>query len=155
MIKKIYIFDIDGVLLDSSHRYRVKSDGKIDLNHWRTNCVESEIMKDAELPMASIYKKLLHKPSTYVIIATARQMTRHDFKSIENTIGMPNHFIYRKKDDNQSGTSLKLKGIKKLLNLKQFSGKMVTLFEDNIDYLYGLTSKLNCEPVYIHSKQGF
>ena len=156
MIKRIYVFDIDGVLLDSSHRFKTDPvTHKIDLPYWIENCTPEKVAQDVPLPTANLYKKLLLNPSAYVIIATARVMAKADWQSIEKHLGMPNHFIHRKAGDMQSGVTLKGNALKRLFTLKQYSGKMVTFFEDNIDYLHGLTKMgLIHQPVYIHSKQG-
>ena len=50
MIKKIKIYDLDGTLLDSSHRYRAVG-GKIDLAHWRENDTPAMVMKDGFLDL--------------------------------------------------------------------------------------------------------
>lgn len=154
-MKRIHIFDIDGTLLDSSHRFRTLKNGRINLPYWLENSTFENMMKDKLLPFASVYKRVLKNPNTYAILATARQMTKADFDSIEKLLGLPNHFIYRKIGDTQSGTTLKVKGLKKLLNLKQFSGKMSVFYEDNIDYLHGVVNEFTgMLPIYVPSKQG-
>ena len=154
MKKRIAVFDCDGVLLDSSHRYRTGENGRIDLDHWRAHSTALHIWQDTRLPMAAVYKRMLKNPNVYVILATARQANAHDIASITEKLGYPDKLVFRKAGDNQSGTTLKLSAIRPLLNLKQFKGAMVTVFEDNIDYLYGLVKGLNAQPVYVHSQQG-
>ena len=90
-------------------------------------------------------------------MATARQCIQADFNYISERLGDANHFIYRQLGDSQSGVTLKLNPLKRLLNLKQFKNAAVTMFEDNIDYLNGVCDGLNRETnkVYIPSNQGF
>jgi len=154
MTKHIAIFDCDGVLLDSSHRYRTGEDGRIDLDHWREHSTVRHIWQDSPLPMAKLYQKMLKNPKVFVILATARMAKVHDIASITEKLGYPDKLVFRREGDTQSGTTLKLNAIKPLLNLKQFKGAMVTVFEDNLDYLYGLAKGLNAQPVYVHSRQG-
>jgi hypothetical protein len=154
-IKHIHIFDCDGVLLDSSHRYRTDSTGaKIDLPYWAANCIPEKIWADEPLPTSKLYKMLLGNPEHYVIIATARVCQQADFDCIEFKLGMPNKFISRKKGDNQSGVTLKLNPIKQLLSLKQFRNAKVSMYEDNLAYLHGVGEAIGAKLHYIPSIQG-
>ena len=71
MIRKVEIFDMDGTIVDSTHRYRTMPCGtKIDLEYWRAN--EYRAMEDKLLPLADYYKECLANPNVYVILANAR-----------------------------------------------------------------------------------
>lgn len=152
MIKKIHIYDIDGVLVDSSHRYKIDETGKIDLDHWRENRIHCD--KDSLLPLASQYKKELNDFSYFVIVATARCFHPFEWRFFHKYIGMPDHIIHRKENDNRSGTELKLAGLRKILNLKQFRDIPKYYFEDCKEFLYPICEKLNINPVYVKSNQG-
>ena len=157
MIKKIAIFDMDGVLVDSSWRYRVSKDDntKIDLQYWRDN--EKGAYFDELLPMAKEYQNMLNDPEYFVIIATARTMNSASWAFIDNKLGRPNAIIYRKDNDNRGGAEMKIKGLKKLLSLKQFKQidkANITMFEDNAKYLKAICDYFNCKGVYIPSNQG-
>jgi len=155
MIKFIHIFDCDGVLLDSTHRYRTAACGtRIDLDHWIENCTPEMIAKDKPLPMSNWYKKFLNDPEHYVIIATARVCQEADHKVIAEKLGKPQHFIFRKLGDKRSGTDLKLAGLKPLLNLKQFKNAAITVYEDNVTYLNGIADYLGANKHYCPSSQG-
>ena len=39
----IYIFDLDGTVIDSSHRQLALPNGDIDLTHWRENSTKEKI----------------------------------------------------------------------------------------------------------------
>ena len=162
LIKKCYIFDIDGVLLDSSHRYRVElsKDGKqkIDLKHWRAN--EHRTIEDTPLPTADIYKKVLKQKNSFVIIATSRIMSAVDYQVIEEKLGKPHALISRLTNE-QKGGDLKLNGvIRTLSDLNLKSTDKVHIYEDNIQYLKyiadGIKNNLNIMPeaYYIVSNQG-
>lgn len=161
-IRTLYIFDIDGVLLDSSHRYRVElsKDGKqkIDLKHWRAN--EHKTLQDEPLPLAATYKKVLQQKSSFVIIATSRIMSAIDYQVIESKLGKPHALISRLTNE-QKGGDLKLNGVLRLINdLNLKSIDKVHIYEDNIQYLKyiadGIKNNLNIMPEahYIVSNQG-
>ena len=107
-IRKVSIYDMDGTIVDSSHRYRTIN-GKIDLEYWRAN--EYRAMEDGLLPLADQYMDELRDPSVYVIIATARVMGNADWRFVRDILGEPDYFISRAAGDNQSGGTLKIKGL--------------------------------------------
>lgn len=162
LITKCYIFDIDGVLLDSSHRYKVtlSKDGKkrIDLDHWREN--EHKTIKDTLLSTAEIYKKVLKQKNSFVIIATSRIMSAVDYQVIEEKLGKPHALISRLTNE-QKGGDLKLNGvIRTLADLKLTNINTFHIFEDNVQYLKyiadGIKQHYNVQPFahYIVSNQG-
>lgn len=162
MIKEIKIYDMDGTIVNSLHRYRTVYDGngglKIDLPHWRENDIPEQIAKDTLLPLAEQYKADLRNPSVYVVIATARACVEGDanYKYISDHLGMPNKFVHRQgAEDSRGGAELKIKAIKPLLNLRQFKDAIVTVFEDNRDYMMDMARALNAQPVYVPSEQGY
>jgi hypothetical protein len=156
MVKTIHIFDMDGTIVSSLHRYRLGEDGKIDLSHWIENCKPELIEKDTLLPHAALYKALLKDPTAYVVIATARYMTHADFEFVENNLGMPNKFVYRHADNNHmKGAEIKIKGLQFLNNLKQFSNAIRYFYEDNKDYLYPVAKALYAQAIFVPSEQGY
>lgn len=155
LIKYIDVFDCDGVLLSSLHRYRTMSCGtRIDLEYWRKNSTPEKIWKDSPLPMAKYYWSLLQNPEHYVIIATARVCQQADLDSIAAKIGKPQKFISRLEGDTRKGVEMKLAGLKRLMNLKQFKNAIWTIYEDNLVYLDGIASALNAKKVFVPSLQG-
>ena len=134
MKKTIKIFDVDGVLLSSLKRYRTKKNAEnkdiIDLPYWQDNTHLAA--HDELLPHSAIYFDAL-KNGDFVIIATARAMQDGDIQhsTMLNKLGKPSHLIYRKEGDNRRGFEMKLAGIKRLLNLKQFAGCKLEIWEDN------------------------
>ena len=154
-IKTVSIYDMDGTIVDSSHRYRtiVDENGeRIDLDYWREN--EYRAMGDSLLPMADQYKKDLANPECFVIIATARVMHAPDWEFVEKILGMPDYFISRADGDSQSGKTLKINGLQKFFNLAWFKNADVTFYEDNVSYLKAVCDRFNIRGVYVPSKQG-
>lgn len=158
MLNEIQIFDMDGTIVDSLHRYRLDpKTGKIDLDHWIKNDVPEMIAKDSLLPLAEFYKECLENPACYVVIATARNMKKADFDFIKLHLGEPDKIVYRKgRNDKRKGADLKIQGLRFLNNFKQFRDiKKRFFYEDNKDYLYPVSWALKATPVFIESKQGF
>lgn len=154
-ITRVAIYDMDGTIVDSSHRYRtiVDENGeRIDLDHWREN--EYRAMDDKLLPMADQYKKDLADPHCYVIIATARVMHGPDWQFVKEILGEPDYFISRKDGDTQSGKTLKINGLARFFNLVNFKNAEFVFYEDNISYLKAVCDRFNIRGVYIPSKQG-
>lgn len=148
---KIAIYDMDGTIVCSLHRYKTIN-GKIDLDYWRAN--EYKAMNDSLLPLADKYKEDLADKNTYVIIATARVIRKADLEFINTKLGKPNYIISRKDGDNISGGLLKIKGLIKFFNLKQFKKESTTFYEDNATYLKAVCDYFNIKGVYIPSNQG-
>lgn len=154
-ITRVAIYDMDGTIVDSSHRYRtiVDENGeRIDLDHWREN--EYRAMDDKLLPMAEQYKADLLDPHCYVIIATARVMHEPDWQFVREILGEPDYFISRKDGDSQSGKTLKINGLARFFNLVTFKNADFVFYEDNISYLKAVCDRFNIRGVYIPSKQG-
>ena len=157
MIKAIHVFDFDGTLVDSSHRYRLGDNGKIDLPHWRAN--EYRAMDDVPLPLCNTFRALRDSANDFVMVATARIwcpvteafVAKHDLAS---------HVVARKgADDSRGGVPLKVAGIKRLLNLRQFAKvEEMHVYEDNLDYLTGIISAFSGQfktvPHFFESQQG-
>ena len=154
-ITRVAIYDVDGTIVDSSHRYRTITDEngtRIDLDFWREN--EYLAMKDGLLPMFAEYKKDLADESCYVIIATARVMNEPDWKFVKEILGEPDYFISRPKNSNISGKTLKINGLAKFFNLLNFKDAEFVFYEDNISYLKAVCDRFNIRGVYIPSVQG-
>ena len=155
-IKRIRIYDMDGTVVCSLHRYRTVAAScgteKIDLQYWREN--EYRAMDDSLLPLAEQYKQDLQREDTYVVIATARVLNTPDREFIRSVLGQPDHIISRAADDTRSGGLLKVLGLQKLLNLKQFQDLDTIFYEDNTSYLKTVCDHFGIMGVYIPSKQG-
>lgn len=154
-IKRVAIYDMDGTIVDSSHRYRTIVDDhgeRIDLDYWVEN--KHKVMLDGFLPLVEQYRADLADPECYVIIATARVMYQPDREFVESKLGMPDYFISRSEGDTQSGKTLKINGLAKFFNLLNFRDADFVFYEDNIEYLKAVCDRFNIRGVYIPSKQG-
>ena len=154
-ITRVAIYDMDGTIVDSSHRYRTIVDDsgeRIDLEFWREN--QYNAMNDSLLPMAEQYRADLFDENCYVIIATARVMNAPDWQFVKEILGEPDYFISRNEGDSQSGKTLKINGLAKFFNLTNFKNADFVFYEDNIDYLKAVCDRFNIRGVYIPSVQG-
>ena len=154
-ITKVSIYDMDGTIVDSTHRYRtitVNGITKIDLEYWREN--EYRAMDDGLLPLAEQYRAELRCDNTYVIIATARIMGAADYRFVNEILGKPDYLISRKPGETISGGQLKINGLQKFFNLKQFRKADAVFYEDNTSYLKAVCDHFQIRGVYIPSKQG-
>jgi len=154
-IKRVAIYDMDGTIVCSMHRYRTiigPFGQRIDLDYWREN--EYRALDDSLLPLAEQYKQDLADPSCYVIIATARVMRDADWQFVRDTLGEPDYFISRRDGDTQSGKTLKIGGLAKFFNLVNFRDAEFVFYEDNAEYLKAVCDRFNIRGVYIPSKQG-
>lgn len=154
-IKRVDIYDMDGTIVDSSHRYRTITENgitRIDLQYWRDN--EYRAMSDGLLPLARQYMANLDNPEVFTIIATARIMNAPDKQFVNEILGTPNYLISRAEGDTRSGGLLKIKGLQKFFNLKPFYNAEVTFYEDNTSYLKAVCDHFMIRGVYIPSVQG-
>ena len=150
-IKTLHIFDVDGTLVNSEHRYRINQDGKINLDYWIAN--ENKTMEDKPLPLFDFAKNL--PPGHAGIIATARVWCDLS-KQFAAKHGLKLPVIARKnRQDNRGGASLKITGIKRLLNLKQYRDvEEIHVYEDNFSYLKALMIEFKAIGHYCPSNQG-
>ena len=154
-ITKVSIYDMDGTIVDSTHRYRTIIDEngeRIDLDFWRQN--EYKAFDDSLLPLAEQYKADLNNENCYVIIATARILRGADNEFIKQILGEPDYIISRSENSNISGGKLKINGLAKFFNLITFKDAEFTFYEDNVQYLKAVCDRFNIRGVYVPSKQG-
>ncbi len=154
-IKRVSIYDMDGTIVCSLHRYRtiVDENGeRIDLDYWREN--EYRAMDDSLLPLAHQYRTDLKDENCFVIIATARVLHDPDRTFIRDILGEPDYIISRMDGDTISGGTLKINGLAKFFNLKNFRDAEFTFYEDNTSYLKAVCDRFGIRGVYVPSKQG-
>ena len=151
----IIVFDMDGVLVDSSHRCRQNFDGSFDLAFWRDN--QHKAYQDTLLPMAAWYKYLLAENNSVVAIATARLLDKYSDKYIQNVLGEPDHIFGRNlANDKRSGGKIKETAIRSLLARYGKDVDSVIYFEDNKQYLKHVSTAYPfVKGYYIPSNQGY
>ena len=131
MYKRIHVYDLDGVLVDTSHRYRNLSDGSIDLQFWFANRTAKQVARDRLLPLARQFAIDCSNPETYTILCTAREYHVLDITFISKYLGKPNKLIMRPIGNTTSDNVLKRVLLSRLFNLRQFAKLHRRLWEDN------------------------
>ncbi len=97
MLKTLNIFDLDGTVIDSSHRRKYNADGTLDINAWR-KCTRESIMRDSLLPLASVMRELIAS-NKMVAICTARVLGKADWEYLEMHQILPRIIISRIEGD--------------------------------------------------------
>ena len=141
----LFIFDLDGTVIDSSHRALANADGSIDLNHWRENSTAEMIAKDKLLPLANGWKAIDRKRHQ-IVVMTARVMGMVDYTFLIHN-GLYADFIYSRPE----GVTLSDDILKRnfLISLKRDIKKSLAwirshavMFDDNANVRYTMQNEL-------------
>ena len=81
--KKVAVFDLDGTLIDSSHRTPNKPDGTLDLQGYYDNRTRENIFKDTLLPLADKIRKMYNSGLYHIVICTAREIDQDDLDFLD------------------------------------------------------------------------
>lgn len=100
------IFDLDGTVIDSSHRQNTRKDGTLDLDHWRENSTAELIFRDKLLPLAEMVRSS-YANDRQVILCTARVLTKHDYSYLRQNHLPFQHVLSRPQGNRQSDPDLK------------------------------------------------
>jgi len=151
-MKEIQIWDLDGTVIDSSHRQLTDNTGRLNLEHWVENSTYDKIRSDSLLPHSDEYKKGLGDPDIITIIATARELSINDMAFIHDYLGKPDYYVSRNKGDRRPDYQIKIDGLEAII--KRFSKDIpVKFWDDNITNLEEVNnhlSKLGHKLITIH-----
>ena len=128
-IKNISIFDLDGTIIDSSHRQATLPDVTLNLAHWFENATPEKIVEDKGLPLAHQIRKR-SKAGDFVLVCTARTMQDADFEFLMNEGICPDKIISRPAGNMEPDGKLKAKQLNSFLSLKQFRKASKVMFDD-------------------------
>jgi phosphoglycolate phosphatase-like HAD superfamily hydrolase len=131
MLQRIHVYDLDGVLVDTSHRYRNKPDGSIDLAYWFANRTEKKMREDKLLPLANQYIDDCLNADIYTILCTARSYHPLDIAFIFSFLGAPDKLFMRPVEDERPDAIIKFAQLNGFFNLRQFQNVIKKLWEDN------------------------
>jgi hypothetical protein len=84
-------------------------------------------------------------------------MNEPDWEFLNTKLGMPDYVISRTRDDQQSGSTLKINGLIKCfetVNVNLDNLQDVVFYEDNVHYLKAVCDYFGFRGVYMPSKQG-
>lgn len=155
MFKRIHVYDLDGVLVDTSHRYRTDKNGATDIQYWVENSTAKKMAKDKILPLAKQYIHDCIDPEIYCILCTVRAMHVLDLQYIVGHLGMPDKILMvgESKPPYTKDHILKRRALQRMFNLIQLQKLPRTLWEDNqitIDRL----SDMFTHTIHVNSNQG-
>ena len=132
-MKNIIIFDLDETVINSTHRTPNNPDGTLNLDAYIRLHNPENVAKDTLLPIAQLMRAR-YAMGDYIIVLTARDMKPCDYQFL-NDYNLPYHKIMSR--DQASANHYKMKDgeykmrwIKSFLNLKQFAGLQVIMFDD-------------------------
>ncbi len=132
----LYIYDLDGTVIDSSHRL-----GDGSLEHWFANNTPDNIALDGLLPLAE-HLQMRNERGDETMVCTSRQMTDADYKFVVENLN-PIYILHRAHGDNTPCGKMKLD------LLSRFAARMglawgefikhAVMFDDNDDVLNTLS----------------
>jgi phosphoglycolate phosphatase-like HAD superfamily hydrolase len=136
------IFDLDGTVIDSTHRQATKADGSLDLDHWFANNTQEKILADSLLPLAETMRALAaigHR----IVICTARAIQPADklFLAINR---LPyDALLYREMGNTESDASLKVRLLETYFigeGLNNAAQAKAIMFDDNLSVIDAMLS---------------
>lgn len=81
------IYDLDGTVIDSSHRYSTLENGGIDLTAWINDNTRENCFKDTLLNCVHTMRLDYANSDCIVVVCTARVLSDHDYEFfMENNI---------------------------------------------------------------------
>ncbi len=139
---RLYIYDLDGTVIDSSHRRRFDTDGNLRLSYWKSHNTRKDIFGDSLLPLAKHMKKKMI--GNIVLVCTARNISQDDLDFLENNGLRYDHIISRPKGVNTEDHILKYHQLKKFLVQNPYLPKRKIMYDDSMENLQEI-SKLKIE----------
>ena len=136
---RIVIYDLDGTIIDSSHRIKLHDNGSLDLEHWKQNSTKEQIFKDDLLPL---YWQLVsdYKQGNYIVLCTARELGKWDYEYLHQMGIYYDKIISRPKGNTTVDHVLKKSQLRYFWNLKPFQNIHKTFYDDNDNNLSAINS---------------
>jgi hypothetical protein len=104
---KPVIYDLDGTVINSSHRQLSKVDGTFDLDHWVENCTPNKIFRDSLLPLARVMRNQI-RCGMRVVACTSRVCSEADFAFLKLHGIWPSAILHRSPNDRRSDGPYKI-----------------------------------------------
>ena len=140
---RLYIYDLDGTVIDSSHRRKFDTEGNLRLSYWRSHNTRKDVFGDSLLPLAKHMKKKML--GNIVLICTAREISQNDLDFLENNGLRYDHIISRPKGTNTADHILKYYQLKKFFkDNPHLKAKRKIMYDDSMENLQEI-SKLKIE----------
>jgi phosphoglycolate phosphatase-like HAD superfamily hydrolase len=136
------IFDLDGTVIDSTHRQATKADGSLDLDHWFENNTQDKIMRDSLLPLANSMRALMatgHK----IVICTARAIQPADKLFLAINRLAYDALLHREIGNMEGDASLKVRLLEEYFIAEGFDNAAQAkpiMFDDNLKVIEAMLS---------------
>jgi hypothetical protein len=140
----IHIFDLDGTVIDSSHRQRLKPNGDLDLDHWIAHRFDREkVFGDTLLPFVSHWREVQqHGEETH--ICTSRVISDHEREFLLGHGLNYGEFMSRTDGDFRSDAPYKVAKIGDFLKRRGVSPLQVILYDDHHGVRQAVKAELGC-----------
>ena len=133
----ISIYDLDGTIIDSSHRATHDEEGNIDLENWKAKSTKDFIFQDSLMPL---YTQLVkdYKNGNLVILCTAREFSKWDWEFLHIHNIYYDRVISRPKGNQTQDHILKKAQCSYLFNLPCYRESEKLFYDDNWSNLEAL-----------------
>ena len=131
----ICIYDLDGTIIDSSHRATHDENGNIDLENWKAKSTKDFIFQDSLMPLYSQLQKD-YKNGNMVILCTARELGKWDLEYIHMHNIYYDRVISRPIGNMEKDYKLKKNQLRYLFSLPQYKDKEKIFYDDNSNNLW-------------------
>jgi len=135
----ICIYDLDGTVIDSSHRATHDAQGNINLDDWKAKNTKDFIFQDSLLPLYCQLQKD-YKHGNMVIICTARELGKWDMEFIHFHNIYYDRIISRPIGNTTTDSILKKSQLRYLFNLPQYKNRLKVFYDDNLSNLSAIGS---------------
>jgi len=126
-----HIFDLDGTVICSKHRQRLKANGDLDLDHWIANRASREmVMADRLLPLAR-YWMALQAYGDAPAICTSRVISDLEYEFLAKNGLRYSAFMHRTKGDMTGDAAYKVARIREHLDATGWEAAATTLYDDH------------------------
>ena len=127
----LYIFDLDGTAIDSSHRANTLADGSLNLDAWLENSTPEMIARDSLLPLGEQWRDMVARgldgTNVQIAIITARVMGAADLQYLDDN-GLAYDYLYSRTEGDTSNDAA-LKKIM-LFDLARDMGRSITWLQN-------------------------
>jgi len=131
MNQEVYIYDLDGTIIDSSHRVGINEDGSINLDLWRANATAENVAKDKLIMHTYQHLVDTYKAGHYVILCTARELNQPDLEYIANNNIYYDRIISRPHGNEMKDFALKKMQLSYLFQMPSIRKMRKWFFDDN------------------------
>lgn len=131
---RIYIFDLDGTVIDSAHRTPYFPNGDLNLEAYKRLATKENIRLDRLFPLAGFMRRKIAAKRDLVVICTAREMRLGDWEFLTTHRLRPHMCLSRNHIDRthfyMSDAPYKVKHLSRFLD-GEFKNMPKIMFEDN------------------------